>query len=87
MLCGNLNKAWDILQSQQITNTSKILHHTWVNDIDNEHHEDIAYNLTMLAEEYKEKFSWNSCLCQWHDLTDYILMKHKMHYLFILTWR
>ena len=51
--CCNLNKVRNILQSQQITDPSKILLHIELNDIDNEHLEDVAYNLKTLADEYK----------------------------------
>ena len=54
--CGNINKARNILKSHNISNPSKILLHVGINDIDNEHPEDIAYKLKLLAEEYKEKF-------------------------------
>ena len=53
--CGNINKARNILKSHNISNPSKILLHVGINDIDNEHPEDIAYKLKFLAEEYKEK--------------------------------
>ena len=54
--CGNINKARNILKSRDISNPSKILLHVGINDIDNEHPEDIVYKLRLLAEEYKEKF-------------------------------
>ena len=53
---GNINKARKILKSHDISNPSKILLYVGINDIDNEHPEDIAYKLKLLAEEYKEKF-------------------------------
>ena len=54
--CGNINKARNILKSHTISNPSKILFHVGINDIDNEHPEDIKYKLKLLAEECKEKF-------------------------------
>ena len=53
--CGNINKARNILKSHDISNPSKILVYVGINDIDNEHPEDNAYKLKLLAEEYKEK--------------------------------
>ena len=54
--CVNINKARNKLKSHDISNPSKILVYVGINDIDNEHPEDIAYKLKLLAEEYKEKF-------------------------------
>ena len=55
--CGNISKANNKLKSHHnISNPSKILLHVRIYDIDNEHLEDIAYKLKLLAEEYKEKF-------------------------------
>ena len=54
--CGNINKARNIFKSHNISSPSKILLHVGINDIDNEHPEDIPYKLKLLAEEYKEKF-------------------------------
>ena len=54
--CGNINKARNILKSHDISNPSKILLHVGINDIDNEHTEDIAYMLKQLVEEYQKKF-------------------------------
>ena len=51
---GNINKAKNLLKSH-ISIPSKILLHVGINNIDNEHPEDIAYKLKFLAEEYKEK--------------------------------
>ena len=54
--CGNINWARNILKSHDIIYWSKILLHVGINDIDNEHPQDIAYKLKVLAEEYKGKF-------------------------------
>ena len=45
--CGNINKARNILKSRDISNPSKILLHVGINDIDNEHPEDIVYKLRL----------------------------------------
>ena len=52
----NINKARNILKSHDISNSSKVLLHVEINDIDNELPEDIVYKLKLLADGYKEKF-------------------------------
>ena len=53
---GNNNKARSLLKLHDIRNPSKILLHVRINDIDHKLQEDFAYELKLLAEEYKENF-------------------------------
>ena len=64
--CSNINWARNILKSHGIFYRSKILLHVGINDIDNEHPQDIAYKLKLLAEEYKGKFK---CELFFSDIT------------------
>ena len=55
---GNNNKARNLLKLHDISNPSKILLHVEISDIENKLQEDFAYELKLLAEEYKEKFKY-----------------------------
>ena len=54
---GNLNSAESILKFPKIVNTSKILLHIVVNDIDEQYPQDLAFNLKNLSEKSHRKFS------------------------------
>ena len=54
---GNLNSAESILKFPKIFNPSKILLHIVVNDIDEQHSQDLAFNLKNLSEKSHRKFS------------------------------
>ena len=53
---GNINNARNVLKSHDISNSSKVLLHVKINDIDNDLPEDIVCKLKLLADGYKEKF-------------------------------
>ena len=55
--CGNVNSAENILKSSKIVKASKILLHIGVNDIDEQHPQDLAFNLRNLAEKFHGKFN------------------------------
>ena len=56
ILCENANIAESILKSLKIVKPSKMLLHIDVNDIDEEHPQYLAFNLTNLAEKFRRKF-------------------------------
>ena len=53
--CKNVNSAESILKSPKTVNLIKILLHIDVNDIDEEHPEDLAFNLRDLTERFHRK--------------------------------
>ena len=60
--CENVNSAEGILKSPKIVKPSKMLLYIYVNDIDEEHPQYLAFNLTNLAEKFRRKFELPSIL-------------------------
>ena len=56
ILCENANIAESILKSLKIVKPSKMVLYIDVNDIDEEHPQYLAFNLTNLAEKFRRKF-------------------------------
>ena len=54
--CGNINSAKKILNSQKIVDPLKILLHIGVNDVDDYHLQDLAFQLKNLAEKFHNKY-------------------------------
>ena len=57
--CGNVRKAEALINSPKITDSSKLLIHVGVNDINAQYPEDIANNLVTIAKKFQEKFKCN----------------------------
>ena len=57
--CGNMRNVKFIINSSKITDPSKMLMHVGVNDIDNQHPEEIAKNFVTISKKIRKKFECN----------------------------
>ena len=64
--CGNVRKAETLMNSPKIADTSKIIIHVGVSDVDNQYPESITDKLVSIAKKFQEKFK---CKIYLSDIT------------------